>query len=154
MVAAPVPVTAFEWRKLSTGALFSDVTSTYEISPNGRSAVFLQDQTVNGSLEVFSVLIDGTAPQVALSGLLSPASAVTGLRISPDGNTVVYSASQDTPGVWELYSVPITGGLSVKLNGELAAGGNASGNFQVSPAGDRVVYLASSVIGGVFESRR
>ncbi|MBZ0114504.1 MAG: hypothetical protein K8J08_18720 [Thermoanaerobaculia bacterium] len=151
VVAAPEPIAASEWRKLSMGELFSDVNSTYEISPDGRTVVFFQDHTVNGSLEIFSVPVDGSAPQVAISGLLSPLAAVTGLQIAPDSNTVVYTASQDTPGVWELYSVPIAGGLPVKLNGTLAADGNVWGNFQLSPAGDRVVYRADHEVDEVFD---
>ena len=90
---------------------------------------------------VYSVPVDGGAPQVRLNGALAPGGEVDDIDISPAGNRVVYTADQDTDEVIELYSVLIGGGGRVKLSAPLGADGDVD-QFDLSPDGAWVAFLA------------
>ena len=129
---------------------FGDVTA-FEISPDGRYAVYLADQDTDGVNELYSVLLGGGSP-VRLNPLLPSGRNVISFQISPDSSRVVYLANQETATVVELYSVPLAGpaAAGIKLNGALAALGNV-GNFLISPDSSRVVYIANQEAAFVFE---
>ena len=101
-----------------------DIT-TFEISPDGRYAVYLADQDTDAVKELYSVLLGGGSP-VRLNPLLPFGRNVTLFQISPDSSRVVYRADQETATVFELYSVPLGGpaAAGVKLNGALVASGS------------------------------
>ena len=82
--------------------LLGDVDS-FQISPNGRYAVYLEDQDTDGVLELYSVLLDGGSPVRLNPPLLLPGRNVTSFQIIPDSSRVVYRADQDTDEVFELY---------------------------------------------------
>lgn len=65
LAALPNVSAAADWRKLSDGAPFSDVQLHPVISPDGRWVVFVHDQDADEAFQVFSVPIDGSAPQPA-----------------------------------------------------------------------------------------
>jgi Tol biopolymer transport system component len=129
---------------------YGDVTS-FQISPNGRYAVYLADQDTDGVFELYSVLLGVGAP-VRLNPLLPVGRKVTSFQISPDSSRVVYIANQQSATVYELYSVPIGGpaAAGIKLNGVLVAGGGLF-TFLISPDGSRVVYVADQQKDNVFE---
>jgi Tol biopolymer transport system component len=141
MLWAPLPLQAATNIKLS-GAMpaFGDVSS-FQISRDGRYAVYLADQDTDEVPELYSVLLGG-GPPVRLNPILPPGRAVASFQISPDSRRVVYRADQDSVNVVELYSVPI-GGLaaSIKLNGTLGINDDVI-DFQISPDSSRVVFLA------------
>ncbi len=141
MLWDPLPLQAATNIKLS-GVMpaFGDVES-FQISRDGRYAVYLADQVTDGVRELYSVLLGG-GPPVRLNPILPPGRAVASFQISPDSRQVVYRADQDSVNVVELYSVPI-GGLaaSIKLNGTLGVNDDVL-EFQISPDSSRVVYLA------------
>ena len=120
---------------------FGDVTA-FQISPDGRYAVYLADQDTDGVNELYSVLLGGGSP-IRLNPLLPFGRNVISFQISPDSSRVVYRADQETDTVFELYSVPLGGpaAAGIKLNGALVAGGNVN-YFQISPDSSRVVYRA------------
>ena len=130
---------------------FGDVGPIFQISPDGRYAVYLADQDTDGVLELYSVLLGGGSP-VRLNPPLPFGRNVTSFRISPDSSRVVYLTDQQTDNVIELYSVPLGGpaAAGIKLNGALVAGGNV-GIFQISPDSSRVVYRADQDTDEVFE---
>jgi len=152
LAAAPAGA---EWFRLSQGQAFSDVSfEGYQVSPDGRWAVYLHDAETDGVLDLWSVALPAGTP-VKLNATV-PSPGVRSFRISPDGSRVVYTAEQDTGGVVELYSVPIAGPASagVKLNGPLVAGGGVSPlswGFRISANSTRVVYYADQQTDDVFE---
>ena len=130
---------------------FGDVNS-FQISPDGRYAVYLADQDTDGVNELYSVLLGGGSP-VRLNPILPSGRNVTSFQISPDSSRVVYQANQETATVFELYSVPLGGpaAAGIKLNGALVAGGNVCLDFQISPDSGRVIYRADQETDEVFE---
>jgi Tol biopolymer transport system component len=149
--ACPAALAAADWVRLSTGLPFSNVqVDAYQLSPDGRWAVYIHDAEVDDARELWSVPVFGGVPG-RISGLLPAGSEVSrDFQFTPDGATVVYRAPQDSLGVLELYSVPIRGGVATKLNGALAAGGFVT-RFSLSPDGQRVVYRADQRTDEVYE---
>jgi len=80
---------------------FGDVDS-FQISPNGRYAVYLADQNTDGVSELYSVLLGEGSP-IRLNTILPVGGNVIRFRISPDSSRVVFRADQDTDKVFELY---------------------------------------------------
>jgi len=113
---------------------------SFQISEDGRAAVYIADQEMDGINELYSVDIssDEQTP-VKISGDLMEGENVEFFNISPDGTRVVYMADQDMDNVFELYSVPIGGGDITKLNSPLGANSDVTPLFQIS-SGGRVVY--------------
>ena len=152
LAAAPAGA---EWFRLSQGQAFSDVSfEGYQLSPDGRRAVYLHDAETDGVLDLWSVALPAGTP-VKLNATV-PSPGVRSFRISPDSSRVVYTAAQDTGGVVELYSVPIAGPASagVKLNGPLVAGGGVLSDlsaFGISANSTRVVYRADQQTDEVVE---
>lgn len=117
----------------------------FSISQDSSTVVFLGENegsgATNGQVSLYSVPINGGAPELLSVGL--PASAdVTDFRISSDSNTVVYRADQNTAGLFELFSVPISGGTIEELTTGLVSGRELSNDFAISPDNARVVYIA------------
>jgi dipeptidyl aminopeptidase/acylaminoacyl peptidase len=129
---------------------FGDV-GNFQISPDGRYAVYVADQDTDGVFELYSVFLGGGSP-VRLNPLLPFGRNVTSFQISPDSSRVVYLADQEKATVVELYSVAIGGpaAAGIKLNGALAAGGLVD-VFLISPDSSRVVYIANQEKAFVFE---
>jgi hypothetical protein len=129
---------------------FGDVNS-FQISPDGRYALYLADQDTDEVVELYSVLLGGGSP-VRLNPILPSGRKVFSFQISSDSSRVVYMADQETATVRELYSVPPGGpaAVGIKLNGALVAGGNVD-YFQISPDSGRVVYWADQETDTVYE---
>jgi Tol biopolymer transport system component len=125
------------------------VVASFQISPDGRYAVYLADQDTSGVTELYSVFLGGGSP-VRLNPILSLGRNVTSFQISPDSSRVVYRGNQDTAAVFELYSVPIGGPAGIKLNRALVAFGNVV-DFKISPDSSRVIYYADQEMDNVSE---
>ncbi len=121
---------------------WGDVNS-FQISSDGRRAVYLADQDTDGVLELYSVSWDGSPP-IRLNPLLPTGRSIASFQISPDSHRVVYTADQDNAKIVELYSVPIAGpaAAGIKLNGPLVLSGNVV-RFIISPDSTRVIYQAN-----------
>jgi Tol biopolymer transport system component len=129
---------------------FGDV-NFFQISPDGRYAVYVADQNTDGVNELYSVLLGG-GPPIRLNPPLPIGRNVTSFQISPDSSRVVYNADQQTDNIFELYSVPIGGPASagIKLNGALIALGNVV-DFKISPDSSQVIYFADQQTDEIFE---
>ena len=116
----------------------------FDVSPDGRWAVYWHDAVVPGVVELYSAPADGSGPERRISGVQSypTRGSAIDFAVSPDSRTVVYLAEEESDGVLELFSVPVGGGPTTKLNSELVSGGNVT-HFEISPLGDRVVYRAA-----------
>lgn len=108
-------------------------------SPDGKRIVYQVDQDVPNQEQLFSALVDGSAPPVELSAPLPSGGQVFMHRLSHDGEQVVYLATQDDAQVIELYVVPILGGTPRKLS---PPGDPIVGNFVLSPDGRNVAYVS------------
>jgi Tol biopolymer transport system component len=148
---APLPLRAATNVKLSGVLTAEGNVSSFQISRDGRYAVYLADQDTDDVPELYSVLLGG-GPPVRLNPILLFGRAVTSFQISPDSRRVVYLADQDDDNVVELYSVPIGGpaAAGTKLNKALVANGDVAG-FQISPDSNWVVYGADQEIDGATE---
>ncbi len=108
MLWAALPLQAATNVKLSGVMPALGDVSGFQISRDGRYAVYLADQDTDGVPELYSVLLGG-GPPVRLNPIFPFGRAVASFQISPDSRRVVYLADQDTDNVVELYSVPIGG---------------------------------------------
>jgi hypothetical protein len=103
-------------QKISGNLASGGDVQSFEISPDGRYAVFLADARTNTVDELFSTPTTG-GERILLSQELPPASVVQGFTISPDSQSVVYwTATTDTL-CTGIYAVPITGGPVINLGG-------------------------------------
>lgn len=96
----------------------------FQISPHGATAIYIADQDIAGTQELFSVPTTGGADTKLHPN--QPAGRTVGYA-SFAGSTgrVVYSADHDTGGQDEVYSVAATGGPVTKLSLPLPSGGSA-----------------------------
>ncbi len=127
----------------------------FQLSPDGRTAVFVADKETDNTFELYSVPVRGGTP-VRLSGPPVGGSSVVMFRITSDSRHVVYRVSGGSlPGA-ELYSVPIGGGTPVKLNGPLLGAGfnTGVGFFLITPDDAQVVYAAPQDTAGQMELYR
>src|SRR5206468_2841591 len=75
------------------------------ISSDSRWVVYVADQDVNDTYEIYRSPIDGSAPPLRLVGPLPVgANILPDLELSPDGSRVVYRADRNTNDVFELFS--------------------------------------------------
>lgn len=127
------------------------IQTTVALSADGTRVVYLADQEIDDSVELFSVPIDGSAAPIQLNGpLASNQSHVIEFGITADGARVVYRAHQDSVDAVELYSAPVDGSAApIKLNGPLVSGGDVLDVF-FSPDGQSVVYLADQTTDGLW----
>lgn len=101
------------------GAVESSYTS-FTISPDSQSVVYVADQDTNDVFELYSVPITGGEPVK-----LNPPVTIGDVRshwISPDSQHVVFTADFITKWKDDIYSAPMSGGAAVKLNEPFAEG--------------------------------
>lgn len=80
-----------------------------QVSPDGSAAVYRADQDADGVIELYSVLLDGSAAPVRLDAPLGPAGDVFSAQISRDSAWVLYVAQRGAIGPAELFRVPLHG---------------------------------------------
>lgn len=115
----------------------------FQISPNSQTVVYLADQDIDGTPELYSVPIGGGSV-VKLNGTLAGTDGVRAFKISPDGQFVVYVADELDNFDDELYSVPIGGGASTKISQPDIGIGDVFTTFQISSDSQWVVYVANA----------
>jgi len=109
--------------------------------------LYVADQDTDEVFELYSVLSDGSAPPVRLSGTMTAGgdigpSITNAFALSGDGTRAFYTADQELDGRFELYSVPIDGsGAPIKLSGALGADRDVT-SFKDTPDGRFVAFLA------------
>lgn len=146
-LATPGLLAAASYR-LSQGLPFSDVRPDFQVSPDGRFAVYVHDAVVDGASELWSVSLTGGDP-VRLSAPLTPGQSIWQFEISSDSERVVFLSGQS--GRVELYSAPIAGPEDswIRLNQNLGSGGQVT-DFRISPDASRVAFRADPAIIGRF----
>ena len=133
----------------------SVVQPGFDLTSDGRRALYLADERADEVVELFSVDLRslpeakrrGTGPlRVRLNPALVPGGDVREFKIAPDDARIVYCADQDVDQSFELYSVPADGSApSVRLGtGQLDPFG--AHDFKISAAGERVVYRTATGI--------
>src|SRR5215217_192743 len=95
--------------------------SSFAITPDGTSVVYLADQSIDQVFELFQVLFSTPQASVRLNPIFPPSRTVTQFTVTPDNVRVVYIADQDTDNVNELYQVALFNPPSnnTKLNSPL-----------------------------------
>ncbi len=118
----------------------------HQITPDGSHVVYLADPTTVGTIEIFSVPING-GTAVKLNGALAAGHSVQNFAISPDGKTVVFQVGPNQITTFAVYSVPVAGGTAVKLTPDAPADSQISfqANFSpISPDSQYVLYTLLS----------
>lgn len=141
----------------------------YQAGPGSDVAVFVANQELPGTFELFSVPIDGSAPPARLGPPLpGHADVDPAFFIGPDGERAFYLADLAEDGALELWAAPLDpsrGQVAVRLSANAVPGGgvapgvlvsdNAEAGyrpqFALSPDGTRAVYRADQDIDEVFE---
>jgi roadblock/LC7 domain-containing protein len=144
-----VPISGGVSLKLSAGMQVSGSVSSFAVSPDGSSVVYLADRETDGVNELFRVPVGGGAP-VKLNPPLAVGRSVGQFAYSPNGSHVVYIADQNTDDVFELFAVPAAGGAAVRLSGNQVLEGDVQ-SFEIAPNSARVVYQADQRTDGVIE---
>lgn len=143
-----VPITGGTNTKLS-GTMVADgdvsfgAGKRFQFSPDSQTVVYLADQDINGTPELYAVPTNGGSV-VRLNGTLVGADGVRGFQISPNGQFVVYVADELDNFDDELYSVPIGGGTSTKISQADLGIGDVFSTFQISADSQWVVYVANA----------
>jgi len=128
------------------------ISGVFEISPDSTTVIYLADQEIDETFELYSVPIGGGTVTKLNPPLVTDGDVLNNFQLSPDSNTVTYVADQDTFARFELYSVPIGGGTVTKLNPPLVTGGQVDNDLvQISPDSSTVVYNADQDTNNVFE---
>jgi len=117
-----------------------------------RYAVYLADQNVNGTNELYASLINDTPqPGTRINGALGVNQDVSQARFSPNGKFVAYRADETSDNIFELYLVNLSGNTpvaSVKINGALVTNGNVSSDFKWLSNSSGLVYRADQDLDG------
>jgi Tol biopolymer transport system component len=114
----------------------------FEVSPDGRYAVYRADQEIDNAVNIYSVELSGGSP-VRLGSPMPAGSGIASFQISPDSQRIVYLAPSTGPTVLDLYSSPIGGPASAseRLTDQLMFGQKISA-YEVSPDSAWVVYIS------------
>jgi Tol biopolymer transport system component len=127
-----------------------DVTSQFEITPDGSRVVFISDSFVFALDDVFNLYSaplngDGATRLDGISG--SSTRDVLDFTISPDGSTVVYRSDEDTDDVYEIYAVPTDGSaIPTKVHANLSGTDDVTGDYEITSDGSRVVFISDSFV--------
>jgi hypothetical protein len=114
----------------------------FEISPDSRRVVYLADQDVDETYELYSRPIDGSGIPVKLN---APLVSVNDFRISPDSSQVIFTH------FGKIYSRPIDGsGIPLQLNGPLVSNGFVW-HYKISQDRKWLVYMVDQDTAGTDE---
>lgn len=135
----------------SNGDVLVAVRPNLGLGAGGR-VVYRADAAQDEAFELYSVPLDGSQPEVRLSGRLTSGGDVHDFALTPDGSQVLYVADQDADEVRELYAVPIDGSAPARKLHEpfshwllpTQPGPTLPRNyverFWISPDGEQAVY--------------
>ncbi len=127
----------------------SDHQLLFWVTPDETRVLYVADQEVDGTSELFVAPLDGSAPARKLSGPMVPGGGIVPfysgrsfLQFTPDGR-VLYEADQEFDERFELFVTALDGVPEPKkLHPTLPPGGNIGSGYQLTPDGRRVVYIA------------
>jgi Tol biopolymer transport system component len=103
----------------------------FELSADGRWAVYAADQDVDERIELYRAEMDGSGAAVALAGVQGEED-VLGFQLSPDAAYAVYLVRDASTGIFTLYST--------RLSGPFSRTPLASGHLDFAPTNERVVF--------------
>ena len=125
-----------------------DVTS-FDVSLDGRWAVFVGDARVDEVFELFSRSLAGPALRALVS--LPPAADVSSFRLSPDSLFAFYLADARLDGTQELFRVPLDGSAPpVRVHAPLPVTSDVEPDY-LPQLGGRVLYRVDPETEGVLE---
>jgi len=110
-----------------TGALIVGPSDVFDVAaiPDSSGAVYIADQDVAGTREVYRVGFAAPGFPTKLNPPFAAGRQAQEIVVTPDSGSVVYRANQTSAAAVELYRVFFgTPGTSTKLNGTLVPGGN------------------------------
>ena len=128
--------------------------SEFQLSSDGRYAVYRADQDTNDAFELYSVTLQGRLARRKLNPRFTPGTEVraAGFQIAPDAQRVFYISDQEVNDRFELFGVPIDGGgPPAKVSGPMIAAGDVQTGFRMSPDGAWVLYRADAELDERFE---
>ncbi len=91
-----------------------DIVREFQLTPDGRTAVYLAANATPSVPELFQVSVLGGTP-ARLNGPLVAGGRIQRYALTGDGRHVVYLADQDTRGIPELYAAGLGDGCSVDV---------------------------------------
>jgi Tol biopolymer transport system component len=128
-------------------------TPFFQWAPDSSRIAYLADQEVDGKIELFTVLPDGTG-NVKVSGTLTAGGNVSSPNLtyawSPDSALLAFIADKDADEDFALYVATPTGSSVTKVSPALVAGGDVS-MFGWAPDSSRLAYVADQDVDEQFE---
>lgn len=138
----PAPQPALTQRLDTPLAKTGDVID-FELSADGRSAIYRADSEVDGRFELYRT--DLASSEVKRLTRAADEGSVYDFRFSPDGQRLVYRTERQEDGL-DLRSVSVQGGTSIQLNhsttGTVAL--DPKTNIAFTPGGDAVTFRAAA----------
>lgn len=139
-----VPIAGGTSPTVISGAIIADGdVDEFLISEDGSRVVYTADGFLDGQMELYSVLIDGTS-HVRLNLALPPGGDVTDFAITPNSDWVLYRADENTLGQFELVKVPVGFGLHQYLSGSLPLNRSVEDDFIIASDGGHALYRADA----------
>ncbi|MBX2848036.1 MAG: hypothetical protein KTR16_06940 [Acidiferrobacterales bacterium] len=136
--------------RLSIDLIDGGDVSNFELSPDGKTVIYLADAMVDGRTELFSVPVSGgesTRLNPSLdSAALSNRRVRTPIILEPSGQHVIYRLDLSVEEEFEFFRVPLAGGDSVRLSD-----GNTGFRPRLSPDGKSFVFTSDQRFSGIFE---
>jgi len=137
----------------------SDAQLPFLLTPDSTRVLYVADQDVDETFELYLAPIDGSERAKKLNGRLVGGGDVATsdsrhsfLQFTPDGTEVVYAADERRDGTIELFVAPLDASRSSRrVSGLIEDGGDVAPGFQLARDGPRVVYAASRRAGGALE---
>ena len=115
-------------------------------SPDSQRIAYRADQSIDGVIELYSVLTDGS-DNVKLHPDFAAGQNVVDFAWAPDASRVAYRANQDDVDAVELYTTLPSGLSNIRVSGDLVGEGDVS-RFRWAPNSDWIAYLADQVTDG------
>ena len=133
---------SYRRERLDRPAAQSTVMIGEQLSPDGRSIIFLSKRDGDTGLNLFRVpVVGGTVER--LTSDVGPRQGIHSFQISPDGQFVVFRADRLLDETFELFSLRLNDGVISNLSHRPAQYGDVDTIYEITSDSQRVVYRAA-----------
>jgi len=152
LYAAPVDGSAPTVRLDAPAQPLCDVEPRFVLTPDGRSALYVADQELDETFELYRVALDGRSAPVRLHPPLREGRSVKAtFQLTPDGTRVLFASDLGVAERFDLYVAPLDGSSAPRKLSQKANGGGDVREIALTPDGTSALYLADQAVDGQFD---